>query len=42
MTSWLRASGKLAQDKLFEVVDELNYAKRMLSTTVDELLVLET
>jgi len=41
--SWVQSSSsKLSKSRLIEVVDELNYAKRMLATTVDELLVLET
>jgi len=41
--SWIKSvSSKLSQQKLLAVVDDLNYAKKMLSTTVDELLVLET
>jgi hypothetical protein len=40
---WIDSSStKLSKKKLLSLVDELNYAKRMLSTTVDELLVLET
>lgn len=41
--SWVQASSaKLDQQRLFDTMDELIYAKRMLSTSVDELLVLET
>lgn len=41
--SWLKSvSQKLRRQGLVDMIDELNYAKRMLSTTVDELLVLET
>lgn len=41
--SWVSSvSSKFSKAKILAVVDELNYAKRMLSTTVDELLVLET
>ena len=41
--SWVKSvSSKLAREKLLGLIDELNYAKRMLTTTVDELLVLET
>ena len=41
--SWVQSvSKKLSRSKLLSVVDELMSAKRMLSTTVDELLVLET
>ena len=41
--SWVQSSSaKLSKIKLLEAIDELNYAKRMLATTVDELLVLET
>jgi len=40
--SWVQSvSGKLSRTKLLEVIDELTYAKRMLATSVDELLVLE-
>jgi len=40
--SWVQSiSGKLSRSKLLAVIDELIYAKRMLSTPVDELLVLE-
>ena len=40
--SWVQSvSAKLSRSKLLSVIDELIYAKRMLSTTVDELLVLE-
>ena len=40
---WVKStSDKLAKTGLLNMFDELNYAKRMLSTTVDELLVLET
>ena len=42
-SNWIKTtSSKLSTKKLIGVIDELNYAKRMLSTTVDELLVLET
>ena len=42
-STWIKTtSSKLSTKKLIGVIDELNYAKRMLSTTVDELLVLET
>ena len=41
--TWVKSvSGKISKVKLLEVIDSLSYAKRMLSTTVDELLVLET
>lgn len=41
--NWLQsASSKLSRTGLLKLVDELNYARRMLGTTVDELLVLET
>ena len=41
--SWFASiAGKLSQTRLLAIVDELNYAKKMLSTTVDELLVLES
>ncbi len=41
--SWVQSSSaKLSKTKLLAAIDELNYAKRMLATTVDELLVLET
>ncbi|MEM8501420.1 MAG: hypothetical protein AAF542_25650 [Pseudomonadota bacterium] len=41
--AWVKSvSKKLCREKLLETVDALNYAKRMLATTVDELLVLET
>lgn len=41
--SWVQSSsGKLSIAKLLQAIDELSYAKRMLATTVDELLVLET
>lgn len=41
--SWIKSvSAKLSRERLMSVIDELIYAKRMLSTTVDELLVLET
>ncbi len=40
---WFKSSsGKLSRVKLLDVIDELNYAKRMLATPVDQLLVLET
>jgi len=41
--SWVSSvSTKFTKPKIMALLDELNYAKRMLSTTVDELLVLET
>ncbi len=41
--TWVKSvSRKISKIKLLEVIDSLNYAKKMLSTTVDELLVLET
>jgi DNA polymerase-3 subunit delta' len=41
--SWVSSvSAKLSRAKIVLLHDELNYAKRMLATTVDELLVLET
>ncbi len=41
--SWIKSvSAKLSKQRLLDMVDELNYAKSMLKTTVDELLVLET
>ena len=41
--SWVQSvAPKLSITKLLDAIDELIYAKRLLSTTVDELLVLET
>ncbi|NND81031.1 MAG: hypothetical protein HKN50_01250 [Gammaproteobacteria bacterium] len=41
--SWVQSSsGKISQQKLLATVDELNEARRLLTTTVDELLVLES
>lgn len=41
--SWVSSvSSKFSNTKIMALLDELNYAKRMLATTVDELLVLET
>ena len=41
--SWISSvSSKFTKAKIVSLLDELNYAKRMLATTVDELLVLET
>ena len=41
--SWVQSSSrKLSRDRLLDFIEELNYAKRMLATAVDELLVLET
>jgi DNA polymerase-3 subunit delta' len=41
--SWVSSvSAKFSKPKLLALIDELNYAKKMLATTVDELLVLET
>ncbi len=41
--SWVSSvSEKFSNDKITALVDETNYAKRMLATTVDSLLVLET
>ena len=41
--SWVNSvASKFSKAKILGLVDELNYAKRMLATTVDELLVLET
>ena len=41
--SWIKSvSAKLSKDRLVGMVDELIYAKNMLKTTVDELLILET
>jgi len=41
--AWVASSCvKLSKTKLVSLIDELNYAKKMLSTTVDELLVLES
>ena len=41
--SWVSSvSAKFSNAKITALHDELNYAKRMLATTVDELLVLET
>lgn len=41
--SWMQStSNKLSRSRLLDVIDELIYAKKMLATTVDELLVLET
>jgi len=41
--SWIQSvAGKLSLERLHLLIDELIYAKKMLATTVDELLVLET
>ena len=41
--SWVKSSSeKIGKESLLELIDELNYAKQMLATSVDELLVLET
>lgn len=41
--SWIKSSsGKISKQSLLSLIDELNYSKQMLSTSVDELLVLET
>jgi len=41
--SWVQSvAGKLSLERLHLLIDELIYAKKMLATTVDELLVLET
>jgi DNA polymerase-3 subunit delta' len=41
--SWVKSSSnKISKESLLQLIDELNYSKKMLSTTVDELLVLET
>jgi len=41
--SWVSSvSAKFDKEKIVALLDELNYAKRMLDTTVDQLLVLET
>lgn len=41
--SWVQSiAKKLKRESLLQALDELVYAKKMLSTTVDELLVLET
>jgi len=41
--SWLQStSKKLSKARLLDLIDELNYAKKMLATTVDALLVLES
>ncbi len=41
--SWLQSTSvKLSKTRLLSVIDELIYAKKMLATTVDELLVLES
>jgi len=41
--SWVKSvSEKLSKQGLVLIFDELNHAKKMLNTTVDELLVLET
>lgn len=41
--SWVKSSSsKISKESLLSLLDELNYSKRMLSTSVDELLVLET
>ena len=40
---WFKSSSaKLSRSRLLLFIDELIYAKRMLATTVDQLLVLET
>ncbi|NNC98967.1 MAG: hypothetical protein HKN85_02170 [Gammaproteobacteria bacterium] len=40
--SWVKSvSSRISRAKLLDAVDELIYARKMLSTTVDELLVLE-
>ena len=41
--SWIQSrTAKFSLARLLQAIDELNYAKKMLATTVDELLVLET
>lgn len=41
--AWVASSSrKLSKARLLNLIDELNYAKKMLATTVDELLVLES
>lgn len=41
--SWVQSSSKkVSRDTLLALLDELNNAKRLLATTVDELLLLET
>lgn len=41
--TWIRSvSNKISRQKLMDVIESLNFAKRMLATTVDELLVLES
>jgi len=41
--AWVASSSrKLSKVKLVALIDDLNYAKKMLATTVDELLVLES
>lgn len=41
--NWIKStSQKLSRERLLGLIDELNYAKQMLATTVDELLVLES
>ncbi|MFT5574460.1 MAG: DNA polymerase-3 subunit delta' [Cryomorphaceae bacterium] len=41
--SWIMSiSKKLSKERLLDVIDELVYAKKMLATTVDQQLVLET
>jgi len=41
--AWVASSSrKLSKARLLGLIDELNYAKKMLATTVDELLVLES
>jgi len=40
---WVKSSSqKVSRDELLQLLDEINNAKRLLSTTVDPLLVLET
>lgn len=42
-SSWVQSSaGKVSRTNLLATIDELNEAKRLLATTVDPLLVLET
>ncbi len=41
--SWVHSSsGKVSRERLLNLIDTINEAKRMLATTVDPLLVLET
>lgn len=41
--TWVSSSSKkVSREQLIRLIDELNYSRTMLATTVDELLVLET